>query len=42
MMPPERKMVAESSAALAAKSGRISFSRVKKNAITVVGIAAAH
>ena len=36
MMPPERKMVAESSAALAAKAGRISLSRVKKNAITVV------
>src|SRR3954447_11109088 len=36
MMPPERKIVAESRADLAAKAGRIKPRRVKKKAITVV------
>lgn len=36
MIPPDKKMVADSSAPLAASRGRISPRRVKKNAMTVV------
>src|ERR1051325_2580016 len=36
MIPPERKIVAESRADFAANAGRINPSRVKKKAITVV------
>ena len=36
MMPPDRKIVADSSAASAASPGRIRFSRMKKKAMTVV------
>ena len=36
MMPPDRKIVAESNAAAAARPGRIRFSRMNTNAMTVV------
>ncbi len=36
MMPPDRKIVADSKAAAAAMPGRIRFSRMKMKAITVV------
>ena len=36
MIPPERKIVAERSAAEAAIPGRIKFNRMKTNAMTVV------